>query len=116
MDEKNELDQQESTLPPCPAADTDMPGPAEELSTAEDAQASAPAADMVFGLPRRTFHLVVVGYALGVIAVGVLGLAGLVADNSSVLLPGVAGAAIGYFLGRYLDKRDAGNPSDGSSQ
>lgn len=68
--------------------------------------------DMVFGLPRRTFHLVVIGYALGVIAVGLLGLAGLVDENTGTVLPGVLGAALGYLLAKYLGKRSAKDAPD----
>ena len=68
--------------------------------------------DMVFGLPRRTFHLVVIGYALGVIAVGLLGLAGLVDENTGTVLPGVLGAALGYLLAKYLGKRSAKDTPD----
>ena len=57
--------------------------------------------DMVFGLPRRTFHLVVIGYALGVIAVGLLGLAGLVDENTGTVLlySAVFGAFVWVFDG-----------------
>lgn len=62
--------------------------------------------DKIFGLKRRTFHLVVIGYALGLVVVGVLGVAGLYSENGSTVIPGAIGAVIGYALSYYLDRRD----------
>jgi len=86
--------------------------PDDSPGTIADETPEADGPDMVFGLPRRTFHLVVVGYALGVIAVGLLGLAGLVGENTGTVLPGVLGAALGYLLAKYLDKRSAKDAPD----
>lgn len=69
--------------------------------------------DMVFGLKRRTFHLVVAGYALGIIVMGLLGLAGIYDNNGSgTLFPGIIGGVLGYALAFYLDQRDAEKASN----
>lgn len=102
MDENKE---QETNLPAAPVEDE----LAEEETAVEEAETEEeePVVDTVFGLPRRTFHLVVVGYAVGVILVGLLGLAGLVDEGASTVMPGVVCAALGYLLAKWLDKRDA---------
>ncbi len=87
------------------AAAVETDGEADAPDPEEDDD--GPPADMVFGLRRRTFHLLVVGYALGIIFVALLGLAGLYPEDSGTVIPGVIGAAIGYALSVYLDKRDA---------
>lgn len=110
MQEPNETLEQDTNLPAAPA-DT-APAETEDAALAAEPEPEdddAPADDRIFGLPRRTFHLVVVGYALGVILVGLLGLAGLVDENTGTMLPGVVCAGIGYLFARYLDKRDAAN-------
>lgn len=72
--------------------------------------------DMVFGLRRRTFHLVVVGYALGIIVVSLFGLAGLYPEDASTMIPGVIGGVCGYALAAYLDKQDAAKEAEGSRE
>lgn len=101
----NENKEQETNLPAAPVEDAlaDEETAAGEAGTEEE----APAADTVFGLPRRTFHLVVVGYAVGVILVGLFGLAGLVDEGTGTVMPGVVCAGIGYLIAKRLDKRDA---------
>lgn len=108
MDEntKSELLPEEET----PEADA-LP---EEADTEEPAEDDGPAVDMVFGMRRRTFHLVVVGYALGVIVIGLLGLAGLYPEDGGTVIPGVIGAALGYALAAYLDRKDEASGADGN--
>lgn len=101
MDENKDL---ETNLPTAPVEDdlAEEDTAAEETGTEEE-----PVVDTVFGLPRRTFHLVVVGYAVGVILVGLLGLAGLVDEGTGTVVPGVVCAGVGYLIAKRLDKRDA---------
>lgn len=105
----NENKEQKTNLPAAPveeeiSIDETL---ADELVPEEAEEEETPVEDKVFGLPRRTFHLVVVGYAVGVILVGLLGLAGVVGENTSTVMPGVICAAFGYLLSKWLDKRDA---------
>jgi len=94
----------------------------EQLPAAEDAlppaenEEEVPQENRIFGMRRRTFHLVVVGYALGIIAVSLLCIAKVLPENTVTIFPGSIGAALGYFLAWQLDKRDAAQASDKTEQ
>ena len=75
-----------------------------------------PQDNRIFGMRRRTFHLVVVGYALGIIAVSLLCVAKVLPEDTGTILPGSIGAALGYFLAWRLDKRDAAQSADKTEQ
>lgn len=114
MDEnkENALETTEEALPAELPKENGEASPAavEETAEAEGAEEAeeedGPAPDMIFGMRRRTFHLVVVGYAMGVIVVSLFGLAGLYPEDSGTMIPGVIGAALGYALAAWMDKRD----------
>lgn len=108
MDEnkENALETTEEALPAELPQENGEASPAAVEETAEAEEEDGPAPDMIFGMRRRTFHLVVVGYAMGVIVVSLFGLAGLYPEDSGTMIPGVIGAALGYALAAWMDKRD----------
>ena len=115
----NENKEQETNLPAVPAeGELAAEEAAEDGLAVEEAETGedSPVADTVFGLPRRTFHLVVVGYAVGVILVGLFGLAGLVDEGTGTVMPGVICAGIGYLIAKRLDKHDAEKQDADSAQ
>ena len=107
----------ESTLP----AETDADLPAED--EAEDAEIEDrewrgdeydealddvcrdidPADVKIFGMPRVCFHSAAFGVAGGYILCGLLGLAGIPAPSPTVCA--IACAVVGYFIGKYFDKK-----------
>ena len=84
----------EETLPA--ETDADLPAEAEE----EDID---PADVKIFGMPRVCFHGAAFGVAGGYILCGLLGLAGIPAPSPTVCA--IACAVVGYFIGKYFDKK-----------
>ena len=106
MDEnkENALETTEEALPAeLPQENGEVfPAAVEETAEAEGSEE----AEEEDGPAPDTFHLVVVGYAMGVIVVSLFGLAGLYPEDRGTMIPGVIGAALGYALAAWMDKRD----------
>lgn len=62
-----------------------------------------PADVKIFGMPRVCFHGAAFGVAGGYILCGLLGLAGIPAPSPTVCA--IACAVVGYFIGKYFDKK-----------
>lgn len=113
MDEnKTRADVEETTaeetagLAPVAAEETDiLPTSEGEQETEEEADENRdPMDDTVIGMPRMCFYGVLFGYGGGLVLLGLLGvLFGL--ELKSSLIPCVLCAAIGYYIGKVLNKR-----------
>lgn len=96
---------------PAEGTTPDMPGPAEaagETLPAAEGQAEemedAPAPDdtpRIFGMPAVVFRSIAVGFAGGLMLTGLLGVLGI----HFRYLPIIVCAAIGWLVGKRLDKR-----------
>lgn len=111
MDEnKTRADVEETTaeetadLAPVAAEETDLL-PASEGEPEEEVDENRdPMDDTVIGMPRMCFYGVLFGYGGGLVLLGLLGvLFGL--ELKSSLIPCILCAAVGYYIGKVLNKR-----------
>ena len=94
----------EETLPAETDADLSAEDEAEDAETEdEELEDEDPADVKIFGMPRVCFHGAAFGVAGGYILCGLLGLAGIPAPSPTVCA--IACAVVGYFIGKYFDKK-----------
>lgn len=94
MDENTELQQEETT---------DITETAETPDALQESDLPLHE-QQVFGVPRFSFWGILFGYGGGLILCGIFGMiTGIEIKNT--LLPGIGGAAIGYFIGLHLTKK-----------
>ena len=102
------VEAREATLPAETDADLSAEDEAEDAEI-EDEELEAeeedidPADVKIFGMPRVCFHGAAFGVAGGYILCGLLGLAGIPAPSPTVCA--IACAVVGYFIGKYFDKK-----------
>ena len=82
------------------AGEATLPAEADADLSAED---EAEDAEIEDGMPRVCFHGAAFGVAGGYILCGLLGLAGIPAPSPTVCA--IACAVVGYFIGKYFDKK-----------
>ena len=115
------LTEEEQAVPSAEPMEPDLPeavGAGEATLSAEDEAEDAeiedeeleaeeedidPADVKIFGMPRVCFHGAAFGVAGGYILCGLLGLAGIPAPSPTVCA--IACAVVGYFNGKYFDKK-----------
>ena len=75
----------------------------DEIDVEEDVNRD-PMDDTVIGMPRMCFYGVLFGYGIGAVLLGLIGLVTGI-EFKSTLIPCIICAAIGYYIGKVLNKR-----------